>query len=201
MRQQLCFRRKKQNASTPQQVRGRLSSARGETKSALLLILFGTFLLQGCASRLSASALKENPPARRQAVALQQAGADVLVAGDHIRIVLLSRDVFQGNASTPSSRGQALLSAVSRFADQFVTGSVVVAVHAAPGLPAGPAAKLSQAQANSIVRWLWQSGLDTRVLYARGSGNAFPVAQPCGPRWRDNSRIDILFDKRPEGYA
>jgi len=57
---------------------------------------------------------------------------------------------------------------------------------------------LSLTQANAVAKYLWEHGSDTRVLYTKGSGDLYPIANSDSYYGRArNRRIEILFRDYP----
>jgi len=135
---------------------------------------------------------------RTLADSLESHGANVMILGDQIKIVLSANDLFQQNSANFRASAPSALNAVSHFVSQYQNRQVMVSAFTDPSESSSTSLALTTAQADAIARWLWQSGINTRLLYAAGYGNTRPVAKPCGNHWAGNNRIEITLAKLPE---
>lgn len=124
-------------------------------------------------------------------------GANVMMLGDQIRVVLLSSDVFEGHSAIISPHAYRTLDGVAQFISRYPNRRVTVAAFSDPGDPPNAGRAFTTAQAESVMRYLWRSGVNTRMLYAVGYGGAHPVARPYGSHPGDNCRIEISLEHLP----
>lgn len=129
---------------------------------------------------------------------LENRGVKVMILGDQIRLVMLSATVF--NAYTPEIRPGAYstLDLVARFLNQYTTMSVRVAAYTNATGSARIAKAISKEQAESVVRYLWRRGVNTRMLTSFGMGGANLVtanSPDLDSGW--NYRVEITAEKLP----
>lgn len=128
---------------------------------------------------------------------LQNRGVKVIVLGDQVMVVMRSSQVF--NAMTPVIRPGAYstLDLIADYVNGFTTMTVKVSAYTNAGGDEAVNYALSKEQAESVVRYLWQRGVNTRLLTGIGMGGASPVEQtPSG--WDGlNYRIEITMEKLP----
>src|SRR3990167_3566486 len=89
------------------------------------------------------------------------------------------------------------------LADQLISSypnmSVKVAAYTTPIGPERINRALSAEQANAVVKYLWRTRMNTRLLYAEGYGGSNPVEKPDMSDWAggDNYRVEITLEKLP----
>jgi outer membrane protein OmpA-like peptidoglycan-associated protein len=129
---------------------------------------------------------------------LQNRGVKVIVLGDQILIVLRSNHVFNGMTPTIQPGEYATLDLVAKFLNNYTTMGVRVAGYTDDSGSERINRSLSKEQAESIVRYLWRSGVNTRMLTAAGMGGTHLVSSNSTD-WRasDNYRIEITTEKLP----
>jgi len=124
-------------------------------------------------------------------------GAEVMVLGDQIRVVLLTKDVFEEHSANISVHAYKTLDQVVQLIGRYPNRQVTVAVFSDPGDSPKASLILTDAEARAVTRYLWRSGVNTRVLYAAGMGITNPVARPGGDHPGDNSRVEITLERLP----
>lgn len=129
---------------------------------------------------------------------LENRDVNVIVLGDQILIVLPSSTVFQAMTATIKSQAYSTLNLVAQYINQYTTMSVKVAAYTNAMGPSRVNLALSQQQAESVAKYLWAAGLNTRLLSAKGYGGRHLVERNSLD-WEgsDNYRIEILFEKFP----
>jgi outer membrane protein OmpA-like peptidoglycan-associated protein len=129
---------------------------------------------------------------------LENRGVKVMVLGDQVRLVMHSSHTFIG--FTPEIRPgvYSTLDLVARFLNQYTTMSVRVAAYTNATESARISRAISKEQAESIVRYLWRKGVNTRMLTAAGMGGTNLVTENSmnlDAGW--NYRLEITAEKLP----
>lgn len=124
-------------------------------------------------------------------------GNKVFILGDQILIVLPSEHVFVTGTSTLQPYAYKTLDLVSEFISGYPNISVKVAAYSNDDTPEQISRSLTQEQANAVVKYLWRTKINTRVLYAEGGDGSKPVAAPNGPNCDANYRVEITLEKLP----
>lgn len=127
---------------------------------------------------------------------LQNRGATIVVLGDQILIVLPSARIFNIRSAKIKQDAYSTLNLVTRYINQFAKMLVKISVYTNGLCPDEVNLSLSQAQADSVARFLTASGIDARVLYAVGYG-ASHLVQRGSSTWdgSDNYRVEITLEK------
>lgn len=128
---------------------------------------------------------------------LQNRGVEVMKIGDQIRVVLLSSDLFQDDTATLSRHAYKALDGVVQLIQHYPNRSVTVAAYTNPGEQGKASLALTKAEAESVMRYLWEAGINTRLIHAIGYGGAHPVALPQGSHPGDNERVEITLERLP----
>lgn len=123
-------------------------------------------------------------------------GVNIIELGDQIMIVMPSARIFQALTPTIKPQSYETLQMVSTFINRYTKTLVKISAHT--NLSNSPTADyaLSAQQATAIERFLVDSGVDARMLYAEGYGGTHLV-QKNDNSWfgNDNYRIEITFEK------
>lgn len=127
---------------------------------------------------------------------LQNRGANVVILGDQILIVIPSARIFNPLTPTIKTTAFSTLNMVTRFINQYTKMLVKVAVYTNNTGSRRIDAALSQQQANSVSKYLQAAGIDARLLYAAGYGGTHLVTSTAYD-WEasDNYRIEITLEK------
>lgn len=130
---------------------------------------------------------------------LQNRGVNIILLGDQILMVLPSHYLFQDQAAVLRPTAYSTLDLVGEFINGFTTMSVTVTAYINPTnyfMRQGKA--LSKLQAENVVKYLWRSGVNTRLLVAEGAGGTRPVASRS-LAWDEgaNYRVEITMEKLP----
>jgi outer membrane protein OmpA-like peptidoglycan-associated protein len=129
---------------------------------------------------------------------LENRGVKVMVLGDQVRLVLHSGHLFNGMTATIRPGAYQTLDLVAQYLNSFTTMSVRVTGYTnATGTPRIEQA-VSKEQAESVVRYLWQRGVNTRMMTASGMGGNNLITRRSSD-WEGslNYRIEVTTEKLP----
>jgi intracellular multiplication protein IcmN len=129
---------------------------------------------------------------------LRKEGARVFIQGETARIVLPSQAVFMNQTAAMSFSGQSLVGHVAQLIKTFDVVRVSVSAYADSSAwkaaVHNPNKQLTTQQAQAVSKQLWSSGINMRMITAKGMGDQRAVAWNGTPRGRnDNRRIEITF--------
>lgn len=129
---------------------------------------------------------------------LENRGVKVIVLGDQMMLVLPSAHVFKGMTTVLQPEIYSTLDKISQFISGYPNMSVKVAAYVTMAGPERINRQLSQQQANAIVKYLWRTGINTRLLCAVGEGKENPVVKDSLTSIDTyNYRIEITLEKLP----
>lgn len=125
-------------------------------------------------------------------------GVKVIVLGDHIMIAMLSNRIYKSMTPVIEPGAYSTLDLVARYINSYHTMSVKVASYTSQAGSDRVNLALSKEQAESIVRYLWQKRINTRMITAIGMGGIRPVVDDS-KGWNNNwnYRIEITMEKVP----
>ena len=126
---------------------------------------------------------------------LNDRGVSILEVGETRTIVMSSDVLFTPHSANISDQYLVTLKLIARLINLYDTTSV--SVNAYTNVPGDTARALTEKQAQEVVYYLTQQGVDTRLLYAKGYGNAYPVNLKKEAA-HFNKRIEIKFQFHPE---
>lgn len=123
---------------------------------------------------------------------IQDSGVQVLLIGDYVKLVLPADKFFTPGAPTFNTYSFHLLNKIIAFLKVYPTLSVKISAYTDnQGAPERSLA-LSQQWAEMVAGYLWNHGLDARLLYAQGFGQCDTVASnSTGYGQAANRRIEI----------
>jgi outer membrane protein OmpA-like peptidoglycan-associated protein len=123
-------------------------------------------------------------------------GANIVVLGDQILIVIPSARIFESMTADIKTPAYSTLNLVSEYINQFNKILVKVAVYTEDTGSRSVDMGLSQQQANRLAKTFVANGLDARVLYGAGYGGTHLVRKNS-LNWdgNDNYRIEITLEK------
>jgi len=126
---------------------------------------------------------------------LQQQGVKVVQIGQTMRIIIPGDLVFRPHSANISNAYMPVLNNIARLMLMLETTSAMVEgnTNLEPSEKLNVA--LSTRQAQVIQDYLWERGLDTRLLYAIGCGSRKPIVAVLGAP--ENRRIEITFQFVP----
>lgn len=129
---------------------------------------------------------------------LENRGVKMIVLGDHIMLVIPSDHLFNSMTPVIKPGAYSTLDSVAAYINTYHTMTVRVAAYtSAAGSPRVNLA-LSKEQAESIVRYLWEKKVNTRMMTATGMGGTNPVVDDStGWNHNLNYRIEITMEKMP----
>jgi outer membrane protein OmpA-like peptidoglycan-associated protein len=121
-------------------------------------------------------------------------GNKVIVLGDQILIVMPSKLVFVEGTPELQPYAYKSLNLVSRLISGYPNMSVKVTTYTDSVDPARISRSLSQEQSNTIVKYLWRTHINTRMLYGEGGGDSKPIVAVDNYA---NNRVEITLEKLP----
>lgn len=126
---------------------------------------------------------------------LENRGANIIVLGDQVLIVLPSARIFVPWTSNIKQQAYSTLALLSRLVNNYTKILVKISVYTdATGSESGDIS-LSRQQAEHVARFLTAAGLDARLLVAEGCGGTRLVVKNSGEWESDNYRIEITLEK------
>lgn len=127
---------------------------------------------------------------------LRNRGANIIVLGDQILIVLPSARLFESMTSKIKPDAYSTLELTAKYINSYTKMLVKVSAHTNALGSKDVNMSLSQAQAESVSKVLQASGVNARVLYAMGYGGTHLVEKNSWV-WdgSDNYRIEIALEK------
>ncbi len=127
---------------------------------------------------------------------LQYNGVQVIELGDEIQLILPAMRFFKPKSPLMNMQYYGILAKVGKFIKQFPKVSVEVAGYTDNQGAWQRNLALSKAQARNIMKFLWDEGIDTRLIYAVGYGSKDPIASNATVKGRMlNNRIVISLRK------
>ncbi len=129
---------------------------------------------------------------------LENRGVKIIELGDNIMVVMHSNRVFNGMTAVIRPGAYTTLNLVGKYINGFRTMSVRVAAYTNSVGSDRINKALSKEQAESIVRYLWQQRINTRMITAAGMGGTNLVSSDTAD-WDAgmNYRIEITMVKMP----
>ncbi len=124
-------------------------------------------------------------------------GNKVIILGDQILIVLPSQYVFVSNTPTLQPYSYKTLDLVSELISGYPNMSVKIAAYTGNNGSERINCSLTQEQANSVMKYLWRTNINTRLLYAEGGGGSKPITASVSDFTGDNYRVEITLEKLP----
>lgn len=127
---------------------------------------------------------------------LDNRGANIIVLGDQILIVIPSARLFNPMTSTINPSAYSTLKLVARYINQYTKMLVKISAYTNDLGSDCVNLALSEQQAENVARFLAASGIDARLLYAKGYGGTHLV-ESNAKIWdgSDNYRIEITLEK------
>lgn len=127
---------------------------------------------------------------------LKNRGANIIVLGDQVLIVIPSSRIFNAQSATINPSAYSTLEMLATYINSYTKMLVKISVYTSDLEPKSVSLALSQEQANNVEKFLVASGVNARVLYAHGYGATHLVDKSERP-WdgSDNYRIEITLEK------
>lgn len=125
-------------------------------------------------------------------------GVTVVIIGDQVLIMLPSYRLFYPWSAQLKPQAYSTLQLVSLFIQSMTNMSVMVQAYMGESSLCRSNLIVTKKQADNVARFLWKSGINTRLLYAEGRGSTHLVEEDTGG-WdgTDNNRIEITLEKLP----
>lgn len=128
---------------------------------------------------------------------LENRGVKVIELGDNLMLVVHSSQLFNALTSVIRPGAYSTLDLIAQYINSYTTMTVKVAAYTGKGGEDAVSYALTKEQAESVVRYLWSRGVNTRLLTAAGMGCTHVVDQNSS-RWEGfNYRIEITMEKLP----
>lgn len=129
---------------------------------------------------------------------LENRHIQVIELGDQIMIVMPSDDTFIGMTGQLKPGAYSTLDLIAKFINDNTNILVKITAYTNATGPERINRSLTQEQANSIEKYLWKRGVNTRLLVAEGRGGCGLVEQNSVD-WNisQNYRVEITFEKLP----
>lgn len=127
---------------------------------------------------------------------LSERGVDIIKIGETYTIVISSDLLFKPGSANVNEPYVKNLKIIALLINSYDTTSVGITAYTDE--KGNVARALTEKQAQEILYFLKKDGVDTRLIYAKGYGNLYPVSLEGGNR-RFNRRVEIKFQFHPEG--
>lgn len=129
---------------------------------------------------------------------LENRGVKMIVLGDHIMVVIPSDHLFNSMTPVIKPGAYSTLDLIAAYINKNHTMTVKVTAYTSSAGSERVNLALSKEQAESIVRYLWQKNINTRMMTAIGMGGTHPVMDDT-TGWSSNLnyRIEITMEKMP----
>jgi outer membrane protein OmpA-like peptidoglycan-associated protein len=125
---------------------------------------------------------------------LGERGISVLQVGETRTIVISSDYLFTAGSANFNPDYVKYLKIVGQLVNSYDTTSVAVTAYSSA--PGAAEQALTEKQAQKVLQYLEKCGVSTRLIYAKGYGDAYPVAINRGSQF--NRRVEIKFQFNPE---
>lgn len=127
---------------------------------------------------------------------LENVGGQVITLGDQVKIILPSSLLFHSMTSTLNNAAYPTLNLVAQYLRSLTKIAVRVAAYTNATGPKRLNQQISQEQAKRVARYLWEQGVNARLLTAAGYGGTHLVAQNSFD-WNqgDNYRVEITVEQ------
>jgi outer membrane protein OmpA-like peptidoglycan-associated protein len=129
---------------------------------------------------------------------LSEQGIDVVNVGETRTIIISSERLFSPDSANLNADYARHLKIIAQLINKYDTTSVSVSGYSEKS---GEVARaLTEKQAQTVMEYLKKEGVDTRLFYAKGYGNSYPVAVSA-KNIHLNNRIEIKFQFHKEGQV
>lgn len=123
---------------------------------------------------------------------LQYHGVQVIRLGDEIKLILPTNRFFKPNSPLMNLQYYPVMDMIGDFIVKFQKISIKVAGYTDDQGSWQRNLALSTSQAQSVMQYLWNYGIDTRLIYAQGYGGLNPIADNKVAEGRIiNCRVEI----------
>ncbi len=174
-------------------------SALYKQASCLLITILCLVCVSACSTKTYF--VPDPESARRSQIAaisrdLDKRGVNVVQIGETMRIIIPSDQLFNpASANLNPGYAGGVLDNISQLMLIVETPYAEVAGYTDCESSARLNKALSEAQAQNVIDYLWEKGVDVRVMYAVGYGSRFRLA--ASPRSWSNRRLEINFRYMP----
>lgn len=132
---------------------------------------------------------------------LQYNGVQVIVSGDEVKLILPTDRFFKPNSPLMNMNYYPILDMVGDFIVKFQKINILVAGYTDNCGPWQRNLALSTSRAESVMKYLWNYGIDARLVYARGYGDKHPIANNDTAAGRSlNRRVEISLRRIRDKY-
>lgn len=122
-------------------------------------------------------------------------GVNVMVLGDQISLVIPTWRIFDENTASINPQAYSTLQMISNYISPYTKTLVKIAAYTADtGSPVADCS-FSQLQADTLERFLIETGINARLLYAKGYGGTHLVEANTKDWGSANYRIEITFER------
>lgn len=122
-------------------------------------------------------------------------GANIIVLGDQILIVMPSARIFDDWSAKIKPQAYSTLKLIAQYVNGYTKMLVKISAYTDDTGSKTVDLSLSQQQAENVEKFLVAAGIDARVLYAAGHGGTRLVTRNTGEWESDNYRIEITLEK------
>ncbi len=127
---------------------------------------------------------------------LEANGIQVAVYGEQVRLLLPADKFFQADSPAMNTHYYPVLNKIAVLLSGYPKIGVQIAGYTDNAGPWQRNLALSRARAQKIADYLWNQGIDTRLLYANGYGEQQPIASNQTAQGRySNRRIEITLQQ------
>jgi len=161
-------------------------------KFKFLSLLIAILLLSAC------SYPEPHSERERLIQQLQTKGVSVNTVGETVDIILPSDQAFNEGSANLVNKYQPILKDVASLLKTYILVSVQVTGYS--DLPADYQSlqALTAKQAQQVASYLWQHGIDARLVYSAGGANSKPVlAGASSTKTSANRRVEVVFRYYP----
>lgn len=129
---------------------------------------------------------------------LREQGIQVFIQGESVKIVLPNEDLFVANSANLLNTASPLLNHVAKLIKTYSVVKVNVNAYsdsqAWAGAPEDRKLALTNSAAQTVASYLWQGGINTRLISAKGFSSKDSVAWNGTPKGRNfNQRVEVTF--------
>lgn len=165
-----------------------------------ILASIGFLALNACTPEQPPMILAAVPQTAEQKLALynyllNERGIDVVKIGETRTIVISSDYLFEPNSANVNENYLKNLKIVAQLINSYDTTSVAITAYT--NVPGDVARALTDKQAQEVLYFMKKNGVDTRLIYAKGYGNLYPVSQEQKDS-HFNRRVEIKFQFHPQ---
>lgn len=167
-----------------------------------LMVVVLLILLSGCATKVTYRTVPLPSLAEKRALYIQQLrhdGVDVIKLGETFRFVLYSDDLFNPDSANLDDAFKPTLIVLAELMATYDKVDVAVAGYTDNSESQARGTALTTRQAQVVSNFLWERGIDARLISATGynSKNAVDSNNTVEGR-HNNRRVEVSFRFYPE---